>query len=237
MISVIITSENISRNRITINEKGDINHLKNVFRIKLDEEIRAVDGEKEYFCKVVSIDKKEIILEIEQIFEDRYSHKVKIDAALGILKNDKMDLAIQKLTEIGVNKIIPLVVKRGVAKITEKKDKWDLIVRETLKQCQAVKATEIDEVKKLEEIEFEKYDLVVVPYECEEKYTLKNLLRNKEKLPKKILYIIGSEGGFDPEEIEFLKGKKAEIVTLGRRILRAETASIIVGGILINEFQ
>lgn len=237
MISVIITSENIGGNRITINEKGDINHLKNVFRVKLDEKIRAVDGEKEYFCKVVSIDKKEIILEIEQIFEDRYSHKVKIDAALGILKNDKMDLAIQKLTEIGVNKIIPLAIKRGVVKITEKKDKWDLIVRETLKQCQAVKATEIDEVKKLEEIEFEKYDLVIVPYECEEEYTLKNLLRNKEKLPTKILYIIGSEGGFDSEEIEFLKEKKAEIVTLGRRILRAETASIVVGGILINEFQ
>ncbi len=63
MISVIITSENISRDRITINEKSDINHLKNVFRVKLDEKIRAVDGEKEYFCKVVSIDKKEIILE------------------------------------------------------------------------------------------------------------------------------------------------------------------------------
>ncbi|CAK7006092.1 RsmE family RNA methyltransferase [Fusobacterium varium] len=237
MISVIITSENISRDRITINEKSDINHLKNVFRVKLDEKIRAVDGEKEYFCKVVSIDKKEIILEIEQIFEDRYSHKVKIDAALGILKNDKMDLAIQKLTEIGVNKIIPLAVKRGVVKITEKKDKWDLIVREALKQCQAVKATKIDEVKKLEEIKFEEYDLIIVPYECEEEYTLKNLLRNEEKSPKKILYIIGSEGGFDPEEIEFLKRKKANIVTLGRRILRAETASIVVGGILINEFQ
>lgn len=237
MISVIITSENISRDRITINEKSDINHLKNVFRVKLDKKIRAVDGEKEYFCKVVSIDKKEIILEIEQIFEDRYSHKVKIDAALGILKNDKMDLAIQKLTEIGVNKIIPLAVKRGVVKITEKKDKWDLIVREALKQCQAVKATKIDEVKKLEEIEFEEYDLIIVPYECEEEYTLKNLLRNEEKSPKKILYIIGSEGGFDPEEIEFLKRKKANIVTLGRRILRAETASIVVGGILINEFQ
>lgn len=237
MISVIITSENIDENRITINEKSDINHLKNVFRIKIDEEIRAVDGEKEYYCKVVSIDKKEIVLEIEQIFEDRYSHKVKIDAALGILKNDKMDLTIQKLTEIGINKIIPLVVKRGVAKITEKKDKWDLIVKEALKQCQAVKATEIDEVKKLEEIEFEKYDLVIVPYECEEEYTLKNLLRNREKLPERVLYIIGSEGGFDPEEIIFLKNKKADIVTLGRRILRAETASIVVGGILINEFQ
>ena len=62
-------------------------------------------------------------------------------------------------------------------------------------------------------------------------------MRNEEKSPKKILYIIGSEGGFDPEEIEFLKRKKANIVTLGRRILRAETASIVVGGILINEFQ
>ena len=237
MISVIITGENISGSRITVNEKSDINHLKNVFRIKIDEEIRAVDGEKEYYCKVVSIDKKEIVLEIEQIFEDRYSHKVKIDAALGILKNDKMDLTIQKLTEIGINKIIPLAVKRGVAKITEKKDKWDLIVKEALKQCQAVKATEIDEVKKLEEIEFEKYDLVIVPYECEEEYTLKNLLRNREKLPERVLYIIGSEGGFDPEEIIFLKNKKADIVTLGRRILRAETASIVVGGILINEFQ
>ncbi len=237
MISVIITNENISGKSIIVNEKSDINHLKNVFRIKIDEKIRAVDGHKEYFCKVVFIDKKEIILEIEEIFEDRYSHKVKIDAALGILKNDKMDLTIQKLTEIGINKIIPLSVKRGVAKITEKKDKWDLIVREALKQCQAVKATQIDEIKKLEEIEFEEYDLVIVPYECEEEHTLKNLFKDRESLPEKVLYIIGSEGGFDPEEIEFLKRKKAKIVTLGRRILRAETASIIVGGILINEFQ
>lgn len=237
MISVIITNENIDNSKIIISEKSDINHLKNVFRIKLNEEIRAVDGEKEYFCKVVSIDKKEIVLEIEQIFEDKYSHKVKIDVALGILKNDKMDLAIQKLTEIGINKIIPLSVKRSVVKITEKKEKWDLIVREALKQCQAVKATEIDEIKKLEEIAFEKYDLVIVPYECEKEHTLKKLLRNREKFPERVLYIIGPEGGFDSEEIEVLKEKKAEIVTLGKRILRAETASIVVGGVLINEFQ
>lgn len=237
MISVIITNENIDNSKIIISEKSDINHLKNVFRIKLNEEIRAVDGEKEYFCKVVSIDKKEIVLEIEQIFEDKYSHKVKIDVALGILKNDKMDLAIQKLTEIGINKIIPLSVKRSVVKITEKKEKWDLIVREALKQCQAVKATEIDEIKKLEEIEFEKYDLVIVPYECEKEHTLKKLLRNREKFPERVLYIIGPEGGFDSQEIEVLKEKKAEIVTLGKRILRAETASIVVGGVLINEFQ
>ncbi len=74
------------------------------------------------------------------------------------------------------------------------------IVREALKQCQAVKATEIDEVKKLEEIEFEKYDLVIVPYECEEEYTLKNLLRNEEKLQRENLYIIARRKGDLPQK-------------------------------------
>lgn len=84
-----------------------------------------------------------------------------------------MDLTIQKLTEIGINKIIPLSTKRGVAKVSEKKDKWDLIVREALKQCQGVKPLIIDEVTKIEKLKLEDYDLVIVPYECEDEYTLK----------------------------------------------------------------
>lgn len=237
MISVIISEENIFENKIVIDEKGDVNHLKNVFRVKIDEKVRAVDGEKEYLCRVAELDKKSVTLVIDGIFEDRFSTKVKIDAAIGILKNDKMDLTIQKLTEIGINKIIPLSTKRGVAKVSEKKDKWDLIVREALKQCQGVKPLIIDEVTKIEKLKLEDYDLVIVPYECEDEYTLKNLLRKQTKELKSILYIVGPEGGFDIEEIEYLKQKGANIVTLGKRILRAETASIVVGGVLINEFQ
>lgn len=237
MISVIISDENIRGKNIFVEDKADVNHLKNVFRVKIGEKVRAVDGKKEYFCVVREIEKKSIILDIEEILEDRYSHKIEIDAGIGILKNDKMDLTIQKLTELGINKIIPISTKRGVVKINEKKDKWDLIVREALKQCQGVKPTKIDEVAKIKDIELEKYDMIIVPYECEEEYTLKNLLKNKENLPQKVLYIIGPEGGFELEEIEYLKSKGANIVTLGKRILRAETASIVVGGILINEFQ
>lgn len=237
MISVIISEENILENKIIIDEKGDVNHLKNVFRVKIDEKVRAVDGEKEYLCRVAELDKKSVTLVIDEIFEDRFSTKVKIDAAIGILKNDKMDLTIQKLTEIGINKIIPLSTKRGVAKVSEKKDKWDLIVREALKQCQGVKPLIIDEVTKIEKLKLEDYDLVIVPYECEDEYTLKNLLRKQTKELKSVLYIVGPEGGFDIEEIEYLKQKSANIVTLGKRILRAETASIVVGGVLINEFQ
>ena len=237
MISVIISEENILENKIIIDEKGDVNHLKNVFRVKIDEKVRAVDGEKEYLCRVAELDKKSVTLVIDEIFEDRFSTKVKIDAAIGILKNDKMDLTIQKLTEIGINKIIPLSTKRGVAKVSEKKDKWDLIVREALKQCQGVKPLIIDEVTKIEKLKLEDYDLVIVPYECEDEYTLKNLLRKQTKELKSVLYIVGPEGGFDIEEIEYLKQNGANIVTLGKRILRAETASIVVGGVLINEFQ
>lgn len=237
MISVIISEENIFESKIVIDEKGDINHLKNVFRVKIDEKVRAVDGKKEYLCRVAELDKKSVTLVIDEIFEDRFSTKVKIDAAIGILKNDKMDLTIQKLTEIGINKIIPLSTKRGVAKVSEKKDKWDLIVREALKQCQGVKPLIIDEVTKIEKLKLEDYDLVIVPYECEDEYTLKNLLRKQTKELESILYIVGPEGGFDIEEIEYLKQKGANIVTLGKRILRAETASIVVGGVLINEFQ
>lgn len=237
MISVIITSENISENKIFIDEKSDVNHLKNVFRVKNGEEVRAVDGENEYICQVEELGKKEIVLIIKECRKDMYSLNIQIDAAIGILKNDKMDLTIQKLTEIGINKVIPLMTKRGVVKLNEKKDKWDLIVREALKQCQGVRPMVIDEIKKIEKLSLEDYDLVIVPYECEDKYTLKNLISNQKKDIKKVLYIIGPEGGFDIQEIEYLKSKGANIVTLGKRILRAETASIVVGGVLINEFQ
>lgn len=237
MISVIIEKNSIEGNFIRVTDKNDVNHLKNSFRIKPGDELRAVDGEFEYICRATQVEKKELLLEIVEKNEDRYSRKTRVEAGIGILKNDKMDLVIQKLTEIGVDKIIPLITQRGVAKISEKKDKWDLISKEALKQCQGVKFMEISHPVKLKDLSFEEYDMVIVPYECAEENTLKNLFRDVKEQPRKILYIIGPEGGFDAEEIEFLKGKKASIVTLGKRILRAETASIVAGGIIINEFQ
>lgn len=236
MITVIISKENICDNIIEIKEKNDINHLKNSFRIKIGEIIRAVDGVYEYICEVIEVEKKSIKLQIKERNEDNYSNEVIIDAGIGILKNDKMDLTIQKLTEIGINKIIPLNTKRGVVKLSEKKDRWDLISKEALKQCQGVKFLEIDQIKSLKEIEYDKYDLIVVPYECEERYLLKNVLKELKESPKRILYLIGPEGGFERDEVEYIKENKGISVSLGKRILRAETASIVVGGVLVNEF-
>ena len=238
MISVIIESKNINLDKIIIDDKNDVNHLKNSFRVKEGETVRAVDGENEYICKVAVIDKKEITLDIVEIKKDTTIKNIEITAGLSIIKNDKMELSIQKLTEIGVDKIIPLETKRTIVKLNGKKDKWDVIVKEATKQCQRVKLLEIENIKKLKDVDYSQYDLVIVPYECEEEYSLKNLLKGLETVPKKVLYLIGAEGGFDISEIEYLKSiENVRIVTLGKNILRAETASIVVGGILVNEFQ
>ena len=232
MLTVIAEKKNIKNNEIVINDKSDCNHIQNVFRLNVGDKLRVIDGQFEYITEIISVAKKEIILNIIEKNEDNYSIDRKIDVALGVLKNDKMNLAIQKLTEIGVNKIIPLQTERVVVKLNEKKEKWDTIVKEALKQCRGVKFVEIDSLKKLENIKFSEYDKILYAYEnSEQSQKIHEVIKDENK---KILYIIGPEGGRTLEEVGFLKKSGAIEVSLGKRILRAETAAIILGGILVN---
>lgn len=237
MLTVIAEKENIDENnrKILINDKSDCNHIQNVYRLNAGNELRIIDGEYEYLTEIIQISKKEVFVKILEKKEDSYSLNVNIDVAMGILKNDKMNLAIQKLTEIGVNRIIPLKTERVVVKINEKKEKWDVVVRETLKQCRGIKFTEITPVKKLAEIDYSKYDKIIFAYENSgESKSLSEII---EKGDKDILYIIGPEGGITQEEVDFLKNNKAMEISLGKRILRAETAAIVVCGIIANFYM
>ncbi len=236
MVSVFVEKDQVNGKIISVMDKKDVNHLKNSFRMKIGDSLRVVDGEKEYLCRVVSMEKKAIEAEIEEVFEDRYSTETKIDIAMGMLKKDKMELAIQKLTEIGINRIIPLQTKRTVVKIEGKKEKWDIVSKEALKQCQGVKKVFIEESKNLENIDYSSYDLILVPYEKENNKRICQVLNGNKNI-KNILYFVGPEGGFDPDEVDYLSSVGAEVISLGKRILRAETAAIVVGGILVNEFQ
>ena len=101
MLTVIIEKQYIGKDKIKVVEKADINHISNVYRLGIGDEVRVVDGEYEYLTTIIELSKKEILLEIKQKKEDNYSLNINIDIALGVLKNDKMNLAIQKLTEIG----------------------------------------------------------------------------------------------------------------------------------------
>lgn len=235
MISVII-ERNEYQDFIILNKKEDIHHLLHVFRLEIGDKIRAVDGEYEYICEIVNLIPQEIHLRILEKREDVFSLSVQIDAAISLIKNDKMDFCIQKLTELGIARIFPSAAKRSVVKLKEKKEKWDAIVRETMKQCQAVRPTLIENIISLQDLPLEDYDLVLLPYECEDDRRIKDLLVEKESI-RKILYIIGPEGGFEKEEVAFLEKRGAKVVSLGKRILRAETAAVIVGGILVHEFE
>ena len=237
MLTVIAEKENIDENngKILIKEKSDCNHIQNVYRLNIGDELRIIDGEYEYFTKIIEISKKEVAVKILEKNEDSYSLNINIDVAMGILKNDKMNLAIQKLTEIGVKSIIPLKTERVVVRINEKKEKWDTVARETLKQCRGVKFTEILPVKKLAEIDYKKYDKIIFAYEnSNESKSLSEIIKQKDK---NILYIIGPEGGITQEEVDFLKNNKAIEISLGKRILRAETAAIVVCGIIANFYM
>ena len=232
MLTVIAEKKNISDTKIIIDNKLDCGHIQNVYRLQINDEVRVIDGEFEYLTKILSISKKEVVLEIIKKMEDNYSLDVNIDMAIGILKNDKMNLMIQKLTEIGVNKIIPLKTKRVVVKINEKKEKWETVVREALKQCRGVKFPKVSEIKKICEIDYERYDKIIFAYENSE--NSKPIFELINKKDKNILCVIGPEGGITKEEVNFLKEKNAFEVSLGARILRAETASIVVAGIISN---
>ncbi len=234
MLSVLVTE--VYDEYILVIDTNDINHIKNVFRKEKGDIVRAVDGSNEYLCEIEEINDKEIKLKIIEKKADKFSLDIELDAGISILKGDKMDLTIQKLTELGINKIIPIAVKRCVVKLDKKKDRWDTIAKEALKQCQGVVPTVVDEIKKIDKLNLKDYDLVLVPYENEEEIFLKDILRNLKIKPSKILYVIGAEGGFEKEEIDFQKSKGGKIISLGKRILRAETATIVTEGVIINEF-
>ena len=235
MLTVIAEKENIRNEEIIIKDKSDCNHIQNVFRLGSGDVLRVIDGEYEYITEISNVTKKEMILKIIKKNKDNYSLNINIDAALGILKNDKMNLAIQKLTEIGINRIIPLKTERVVVKISEKKEKWDIVVREALKQCKGVKFTKIDPVTRIQMINYDLYDKIIYAYENSE--NSQKIADIVDRSDKNILYIIGPEGGITEEETEFLKNMGAIEVSLGKRILRAETAAIVIGGILTNVYN
>ncbi|WP_156299107.1 RsmE family RNA methyltransferase [Streptobacillus canis] len=230
MLTVI--ADKVMGDIVEISEVTEINHIKNVFRLKENDEVRVIDFEYEYKGIIKEINKKNILISISYKKEDIYSLPFNLDLAIGLLKNEKMKLLIQKLTELGIRNIIPLKTERVVVKINEKKEKWDLVVRESMKQCRAIKKTNVEILNEIERIKYENYDKIIYGYESSESsLNLKDVIKKEDE---NILLIIGPEGGFALEEVEFLKSRGAIEISLGKRILRAETAAIVLAGSIIN---
>ena len=243
-----VKTQQIKENEIIIIGE-DVKHIKSVLRKQIGDNIEICDQEtgKTYKCEISEIKeeiKNKIIEEIESA-ED----KIKVDIYQGLPKADKMELIIQKSVELGVNAIIPVEMKRCVVKIDSKNEskkieRWQKIAESAAKQSGRNTVPEIREIMKLEEIIKLKneYDSIIVCYENEkENYIKKELLRLKEQLVSKqkiqIAVVIGPEGGLEEKDVEYLKQNGAEIVTLGKRILRTETVALNLLSIIMYELE
>ena len=215
----------------------DVNHIKNVLRMQPGEEIavsNGIDG-KEYRCGIVSLTDTEIVCELRFIKEDGVELPSKIYLFQGFPKGDKMELIVQKAVELGVFEIVPVFMKRCVVKLDDKKAKskvarYQSIAEAAAKQSKRAIIPIVHECMTFKQaVEYARdMDMVFVPYELAEDMTHTREVMSKVEKGKSIAFFIGPEGGIDSTEIDMLSNIDAQMVTLGKRILRTETAGLTV---------
>ena len=212
---------------------ADVNHIKNVLRMRPGEEVavsNGIDG-REYRCGILALEEDCVRLELRFIKEDGVELPAKIYLFQGLPKADKMELIIQKAVELGAFQVIPVAMKRCVVKLDEKKadskiKRWQGIAEAAAKQSKrgviptvAPVMSYAQAVKMASEM-----DLKLVPYELAEGMEQTKQLIESVKPGQRIAIFIGPEGGFDPEEIRTATEAGIQPITLGKRILRTETA-------------
>lgn len=223
----------------------DAHHIIRVLRYKTGDHIKLSDGENtEITALIQETDYKNAKIKTKIIEKNRTGTiRPKITLFQGMPKKDKWDFILQKNTELGVSKFVPVITRRTVVefseqKSVERKKRWERIVKEACKQCIRFDIPEIEDVKSFENClkNLGDYDLVLVPWEQEKSRFLKEVFSEHEGKPDmKIAVFIGPEGGFCPEEIQKAEACGAVTVSLGPRILRTETASIVVCSAIMYE--
>jgi len=220
---------------------SDVNHIRNVLRMKPQEEIVISDGRnQEYTCYIESISQDEVLTHIMYSQEVGLELKSHIYLFQGLPKSDKMELIIQKAVELGAYEIIPVAMKRSVTKLDTQKEaakikRWQLISESAAKQSKRMRIPEIKGVMSFSEaIAYAQgLDICLMPYEL-----AKDMKETKEILSgivpgQSVGIFIGPEGGFAEEEAAEALANEVRTITLGRRILRTETAGLTTLSILM----
>lgn len=246
MPKFFVNSNQINGDKITI--KGeDVNHIINVLRMKKDDYIEICDlnSNINYLSSIYEYNQDRIICKIEEKIKNNNETNIDITLFQGIPKFDKMELIIQKNTEIGIKGIIPVKMTRCIAKIKDNKkiDRWNKIAEIAAKQSMRNLIPVVKNQISIEELceSLSIYDIVFLAYEKEKNNTLKqelkkiNIDKNKEY---KIGIIIGPEGGITEQEVEKITlYNNVKVITLGNRILRTETAGLVLSSNIIYELE
>lgn len=211
---------------------SDVGHITKVLRLSSGAAVKVCDGDgSDYDAEITRIEKDTITLRLLQKYICETEPKTKVTLFQGLPKAAKMEYIIQKCTELGVNEIVPLITKRTVVKLenaqAEKKklERWNRISAEAVKQCGRGKIPPISPVTDITQLcgRAADFDLLLAAYEAEAHTSLRTILRAAGEVGS-VGIVIGPEGGFEPEEIRALCDVGAKSVSLGKRILRTETA-------------
>lgn len=225
---------------------GDVNHIKNVLRMKPGEEISVSNGQdaREYRCGITDLSEDKILCELRFIKEDGVELASKVYLFQALPKADKMEFIIQKAVELGVYQIIPVAARRCVVKLDEKKAKsrlarWQGIAEAAAKQSKRAIVPQVSEIMNFSQaVEYAAgLDQKLIPYELAEGMAKTRALIDGLEPGQSVAVFIGPEGGFEESEIELALARGIEPITLGRRILRTETAGLTVLSWLIYKLE
>ena len=252
MSKFFVKTEQINNNDIVI-IGDDVNHIINVLRMKKTDEIQICnqDTGDNYNAEIVNYSKNEVECKIISKINETTESNVHITLFQGIPKFEKMELIIQKNTEVGIKSIVPVIMERTVVKLDEKiaskkLERWQKIAEIAAKQSMRDIIPQIGNITKLKDIDTTEFDAVLVAYENEEHNMLKTELQKLERKIKSnnsseqqynIAIVIGPEGGISEKELVMLAEKNAKFVSLGKRILRTETAGVVMAGDIIYELE
>lgn len=236
MARFFVDRNNIKNNTAVVTGE-DVLHISKVLRMRIGEELTLCNGEgTDYLCKIENISKKEIVCSVISEQENKSESLIPITIYQSMPKGAKIDYVIQKCVELGAVHIVTFQSARSVAK-GGKTDRLSRIAAEAAKQCGRGVVPRVSFCKSFDEAlsEFKKHDLSVFAYEEELRQSLKDVLRGKT--PESIGIMIGPEGGFDPSEAKAAAESGAMCVSLGKRILRTETAAMVVLSDVIYEYD
>ena len=233
--------DNIDKTRNTATIQGaDFHHIKNVMRSTIGDQIIVCNNAVCYRAKIASFGLDEVhCLLFEEVESPVKLFEVTI--AQGLIRRERFEYMLQKSTELGADFIIPMVSQYSIInidpqKINTKVERWNKITKEASEQAHRNTTTIVTAVTDIKSIKYNQYDVVIVAYEKENmSHNLKQLLHETFK---NILILIGPEGGFTDQEVQFLSGfSNVEFVGLGHRILRSETASSYILSVLHYEYE
>lgn len=237
-----ININNISENKIIINDKETYKHIAKSLRARVGEVIKFCDEvEMTYKCKITEITKTEVITEIVESIKSSRKLDFNLTIAQSPLRSDAQLTLIEKATELGVHEIYPIFTKYcALSKFAaeSKIEKWQKTMYEASKQCERAYIPTCHNLTTIDKLPFEVFDKIIVFAERYDEMSLREFInKNPIENNSKILVIIGPEGGFSEKEFEWFKSKKLPLVSLGKLILKAETATITGIGNLIYGYS